>query len=223
MSGADVHAPPSLSTHHGAVRLVFVRHGESEANRLAVFSNRGTGHPLTGLGQEQAVDLARRLEAMDVDRIYSSPLTRAVETAQILQHELGIGFETTDALREFDVGAFEGTSVQAHWREFRDVVEAWMVRGEWDLRVGGGESFRDMERRFRPFVERVAGLPGTSVLVGHGGLYRCMLPRILANVTARWTSDHPLSNVDIVVAIRDRGSLACVSWAGAVIGPDEVL
>ena len=205
------------------VRLVFVRHGESEANRLEVFSNRGPGHPLTRLGREQAIDLARRLRAMDVDRIYSSPLARAVETAQILQQELGVEIETTDALREFDVGAFEGSSDQAHWREFGDVVEAWMVRGEWDRRVGGGESFSEMERRFRPFVEQVAALPGTSVLVGHGGLYRCMLPRVLANVTARWTTDHPLSNVDSVVAIRHRASLACVSWAGTVIGPDEVL
>jgi len=98
-----------------------------------------------------------------------------------------------------------------------------MVRGEWDLRVGGGESFREMEGRFRPFVDRVVALPGTSVLVGHGGLFGCMLPRLLANVTTRWALAHPLSNVDAVTAIPHGGSLACVDWAGTAIEPDDVL
>jgi bisphosphoglycerate-dependent phosphoglycerate mutase len=59
------------------MRLYLVRHGESEANVLGVFSNRGFKHPLTAHGREQAVGLAGLLAGKGISRIYTSPLQRA--------------------------------------------------------------------------------------------------------------------------------------------------
>ena len=70
------------------MKLYFVRHGESTANLLREFSNSGFKHPLTEAGVEQARLVAHSLSGLQVERIYSSPVMRAVQTAQILGESL---------------------------------------------------------------------------------------------------------------------------------------
>src|SRR5262249_42192327 len=149
------------------------------------FSNRGRRHPLTTLGREQATTLAARLHDEGIRRIYSSPLLRATETAEILAAAWGAEVEVRDALREFDTGILEGTSADAGWAIYDEVVAAWK-NGDWERRIEGGESFIDMRDRFVPFIEGlVATYRATAdkvLLVSHGGLYRAMLPLVLTNV-----------------------------------------
>lgn len=83
------------------LKLYFARHGESEANRLRVISNRGNQFGLTPQGRRQAALLAQSLKAVPVMAIYSSPLLRAVETADILARELHQSVQVTEALREY--------------------------------------------------------------------------------------------------------------------------
>src|SRR3712207_5088470 len=101
--------------------LYFVRHGESEANRLREFSNRGVKHGLTPRGREQAAALARALRGAAVAKLFSSPLLRAVETAEILSAAIGVPYEVTDALREYDCGILEGRSDAASWQVYDEV------------------------------------------------------------------------------------------------------
>ncbi|GAA2757664.1 histidine phosphatase family protein [Actinopolymorpha rutila] len=204
--------------------LIFARHGESRANLLNVFANHEPSHPLTDRGREQAVALARRLAGRTtVDRIRSSPLLRAVQTARILGHELGVPVVVSDALREFDVGSYEGSGDPAHWREHDEVLKAWLVRNEGDHRVAGGENLHEIRARLRSLVDEVATQAGTTVLVGHGGLYRCALSDVLANVTPRWALAHPLANTETVTARSHRGGLAAVAWGDLAVDPDDVL
>jgi len=88
------------------MRLYFVRHGESTANLLREFSNSGFKHPLTEKGVEQARAVARALSGLQVEQIYSSPVMRAVQTAQILAESLQAPLEVTEALREWNVGIY---------------------------------------------------------------------------------------------------------------------
>ena len=92
------------------MKLYFVRHGESEANLLNEFSNRGSKHGLTDKGRQQAHTLAQSLQTAPVAAIFSSPLLRARQTAEILSQTLGVPYRVTDALREFDCGVLEGKS-----------------------------------------------------------------------------------------------------------------
>ena len=92
------------------MKLYFVRHGESEANILHEISNRGWKHGLTEKGREQSRQLAQNLSASGISKIFTSPLRRAVETAQILALELGAPLEVTQALAEYDCGILEGKS-----------------------------------------------------------------------------------------------------------------
>ena len=76
------------------MRLYFVRHGESEANILRIISNRGYRYGLTTRGQQQAVTLAQHLQHVPISGIFSSPLRRAVETADILSRALGRSYHS---------------------------------------------------------------------------------------------------------------------------------
>ena len=104
------------------MKIYFLRHGESEANLLREFSNRGVKHPLTEAGRRQAHVLADALRGAGITRLYSSPLLRAVQTAEILGAEWQVPWETSSALREFDCGVLEGRSDAAGWAAYESLV-----------------------------------------------------------------------------------------------------
>jgi probable phosphoglycerate mutase len=203
--------------------LRIVRHGESEANVLRIFSNRGWVHGLTDAGRRQAQALAGDLAGEPVSALYASPLRRAAETAQILGDALEIGYELTDALREYDCGVLEGTTGHGASTVFRRVLDDWLLRGEWESRIDGGESYNDMQSRFVPFVENLVPsaqeLAGDIVLVGHGGIFRCMLPLVLRNIDASFTVDHGLHYAAQIIAEVTPAGLVCTSWDG-IAPPD---
>ncbi|HVO41606.1 MAG TPA: histidine phosphatase family protein [Aggregatilineales bacterium] len=203
------------------MKLYFVRHGESEANLLHEFSNRGLKHPLTGKGRQQAHTLAAAFRGMPLARLFSSPILRAIQTAEILAEAVGVPYEITDALREYDCGIWEESSDPAGWKIYDQVVEAWQ-RGEYEQRMEGGESFLDIQARFVPFIEGLVSDYGRSatnlVLVGHGGTYRMMLPRVLTNVDPRFALDNHLGNTSAVVAELRPEGLCCLAWGEIALG-----
>ena len=222
------------------MRFYFVRHGQSEANVLQEISNRGQRHPLTDLGREQAAALAERLRDAGIGRLYSSPLLRATQTADILAAAWGIDYAVTDALREFDCGVAEGRADQAAWDAWHWVVDEWFA-GHWDARIEDGESLIDVRDRFVPFVDglttRYSEAPGAIACIGHGGLYLTMMPLVLANWDPTWlerTTLHntavieaasrpptglpPLHNTATIEAEPQGRRLICVEWAGIKVG-----
>ena len=197
--------------------IYFVRHGESEANLLREFSNTGIKHPLTERGRKQAQTLAEHLIDHDISRIISTPILRAQETAEILASVLNLSFETSEAHTEYDVGRFEGRRDDEAWAEYFEVLDAWLLRSEYDVRVAGGESFNEMKARFIPFVETLRNEPGNIAMVGHNGTYRCMLPCILENVDHAFTRHNELDNTAYVVASPTENGWTCVEWCGTTL------
>lgn len=202
------------------MRLYFVRHGESEANTQRIISNRALPHHLTALGRRQAASLAQELRGVAVRAIYTSPVPRAVETAGILAEAFGLVSQTYAALREFDCGEMEGRADGEAWAAHRRVTEAWVLQGDLEARIPGGESFVDLRGRFVPFIknlvtESAADAPADDrVFVGHGGLYGLMLPLVLANIRPDFARAHILPHSRPVVVEARPGGLVCVDWAG---------
>lgn len=198
------------------MKLYFVRHGESEANLLREFSNRGLKHGLTEKGRQQARALAHSLQSAPVAAIFSSPLLRACQTAEILAQALGLAVQVTDALREFDCGILEGKSDAASWQQYGQLSEAWLNGQMWDQRIEQGESFLDIQQRFVPFVEQIVRAYRTSaqavVLVGHGGTYRCMLPLVLRNIDFRFSAAHGLNHTTVIAAELTSDGLVGLTW-----------
>jgi probable phosphoglycerate mutase len=200
------------------MRLYFVRHGESEANVLGIFSNRDVPHGLTARGRDQARALADRLRAQSVrfSAVYCSPLLRATQTATIVAEALGLPFATKPALREYDLGVLEGRSDAESWSRYDRLQEDWLAGRNRDRAVEQGESFDDMRHRFLPFVVGLRRTHTTEeaaiVCVGHGGLYRCMLPLILANISHEQVARLPLEPTACILAEERGQELVCLAW-----------
>jgi len=196
--------------------LYFVRHGQSEANLLNEFSNRGMKHGLTEKGFAQARELAQSLQGVKITKVYTSPLLRAFQTARIVAKEQNVSLEQTDALREYDCGVLEGRSDAHSWEEYSRVSDLWLKHGKHGERISAGESFNDIRRRFEPFIRELTASnragDDSFVLVGHGGTYRCMLPLVLSNVDHAFAISRGMDHSTVVVAESTPRGLACVKW-----------
>ncbi|HNT53478.1 MAG TPA: histidine phosphatase family protein [Anaerolineaceae bacterium] len=203
------------------MKLYFVRHGESEANVLRVFSNRPGKHGLTETGRQQAAALAAQLHGIIFERIFASPLLRAQQTAEILNQNTGAVIETTAALQEYDLGNLEDTSYTVGGTSWRQTMDAWLLRQEWDLRTGTGENFHEIRARFEPFVQSLISLYGARpvniLCVGHGGLYRCMLPIVLGNISFEAARDLPIHYASVIIGEYTTQGLTCIQWGDQVL------
>ena len=195
------------------MKLYFVRHGESEANLLREFSNRGFKHGLTERGLQQAGQLARDLRGTPFARIYTSPIKRAFQTAEILSEELGVPLEITPALREFDCGELEGKSDPESWAIYDRVFQQWQA-GNWAAHIPGGESHFEIQARFIPFIKMLIQKYADQnvLLVGHGGTYRCMFPLIVTNLDLTTLSKLEIHHTMPIIVEPCPDGLFCTHW-----------
>lgn len=149
------------------------RHGETDWNREL----RWQGHsnpPLNERGRRQACALADALEGTSLAAVYSSDLRRASETAEIVALRLGLPVSVDPALREIDVGSWEGLTLAEIEARFPEAVDRWERRGAhgWD----GGETHDQMAARVHDAVHSIAaGHEGEEILVvTHGGPIRAL-------------------------------------------------
>ena len=201
------------------MKLYFVRHGESEANTQHVISNRESPFPLTPKGRQQAETLAEKLKGNPFCTMFSSPVLRARETAEILSAALGIPYQVTEALREYDCGILEEKSDEESWGHHNQYYEDWVLRGQYTNKPEGGECFLDIQSRFVPFIENLTQGDGDKniLLVGHGGLFTLMLPLVLTNIDHAFTTSRGLGNAWYVLARQGADGLVCLRWGEQVL------
>lgn len=125
--------------------LTLVRHGKTDWNE----SGRCQGVsdvPLNSRGAEQAERLALSLRDEKIDRIYSSDLRRARETAERIAAHHSIEVNLREDLREMDQGMFEGLEFSYIRENHSDVLRRWREEPE-TLRIPGGETLIEVQRR----------------------------------------------------------------------------
>jgi broad specificity phosphatase PhoE len=150
--------------------ILLARHGETDWNR----DNRFQGHadpPLNATGRAQAADLSAALVDVPLAAVYSSPLRRAFETAEIAAAPHGLSPLPLDALREVDVGSWQGLTRSEIEARFPDQFARWRDYGSgWE----DGESYEEMGRRvIGALLELAATHEGERILVvSHGGPVR---------------------------------------------------
>ncbi len=150
-----------------ATTTLLLRHGETPLSAERRFAGRGD-IPLTGRGMQQAAAAAARLAARgDVAAVISSPLRRALSTAQAVAEATGAALETDDDLAETDFGDWEGMSFRAAGARWPAEMEAWLADAE--AAPPGGESFAAVAQRVLAALDRLLADHGgqTVVVVSH--------------------------------------------------------
>jgi broad specificity phosphatase PhoE len=183
-------------------RLLLVRHGETAWNR----EKRLQGWhdvPLSDLGRRQAVALARYLVACPVgrvDRVYASPLSRALDTAKVVAEECGLDVNTMEDLREIHVGSLAGMTwaeVEARLPGFREAIK----KDPTATAYPDGESMLDVVVRARGIVSRMArdNDEETVLLVGHAVILKAVICLILG-LDIEYRNRFTLENASLSVA-----------------------
>jgi len=165
-----------------SVLVLWARHGQNQANLTRQFSHRRLDLDLTARGREQAEHLAARLtarlsEAGGSPMLFSSPLRRAVQTAEITAARLGAAVEVIDGLREVNVGDLDGRADSEAWRIYESVLEDWR-QGHHERSFPGGEDWYQLCARLRRALRGIATAArgGVAVVVAHGANLRAALP-----------------------------------------------
>lgn len=158
--------------------IYLLRHGEIPGSSPRRFIGR-MELALTENGRGQMRWVADRLRDAAIDRLVASPLGRCRESAAILGAALGLSPEIEPAFSEIALGAWEGLTVDEVRQRFPGSYEA---RGKnIDIfRPPAGESFTDLGDRIWPaFLRILAGAAENIAIVGHAGVNRVLLCRLL--------------------------------------------
>jgi broad specificity phosphatase PhoE len=153
-------------------RIYLLRHGETEWNRFNLFRGR-SDIELSERGRAQASAAAALLSEREISSIYSSPVKRAVETAEIVSQAIGKAFVEARELSDPDCGLWAGRNLdearRSHPHEF-----ALMKESPSQFRFPEGESVAEVAERISRFILRDLwdGEGGNLLLVTHNFIFQ---------------------------------------------------
>ncbi len=160
------------------MKVILIRHGETNWNRERRLQGQ-LDIPLNLFGVQQAHTCAKHLSDIKIDKIYSSPLKRAYQCAEIISSKHGISVKTDKNLMEIDLGKWQGMK----WSEIKVKYAGFMneFRKAGDLStLYGGESFQVTQKRAMEFIsEFERESDETVVIVTHGGLIKTVVCDVL--------------------------------------------
>jgi broad specificity phosphatase PhoE len=178
-------------------RLLLIRHGRSVWNAQGRIQGRADP-PLDELGREQARRLAERLRAEAVVALYTSPLRRARETADIIGWALDLPVVPDERLQEYDVGDVTGLTWEQVVERYPDVAQRWAEAQE-EVEIpgeeGGGPFRARVVAAFGDIVSRHAD--GPVGVVAHGGTLGTYLNHLIG--LQAWLSPFRFGNGSLSV------------------------
>lgn len=197
--------------------IFLTRHGHTEVSDPEKYLGRRIPASLSERGRADAVKLGDRLKSVPIDRVISSPLDRARETARLIVADRDIDVETDDRLTEFDYGAWEGIPVP----EIEERVPAEYALYDANpaiYHVGGGESGNQAGQRAVALIDYLLEWWGgegdrTCLLVGHSSINRALLAAV---------SDVPMADYRRRF-VQDWVNLTVLRWKDRDSGPLLVL
>ena len=161
------------------MNLILVRHGETQHNAEGRVLGRG-GPGLNQRGRNQAAAAARALSSKTVAAIYSSPLPRALETAERISLELGLPVQTEESLAEIDAGKLEGLTSEEMRAQYPELMAMW-GRDPGSVQMPDGESLGQLQERVWQVAQTLLGrhLEDSVVVVSHNFPIEALVCRVL--------------------------------------------
>jgi broad specificity phosphatase PhoE len=162
------------------VRLLLVRHGETDANKDGIALGR-LDVPLNDTGLAQAKALGVALAAEPIAAIHASPLTRALTTAEAIAGHHTVGVTIEPGLIEMDVGEIDGTPFPEVRERYPEFLAMWMSEDGPGHPMPGGESLVAVAERAWATVNRLSRRHEgeTVVVVSHNFVILTLLARVM--------------------------------------------
>jgi probable phosphoglycerate mutase len=180
-------------------RWIFVRHGESVANKEGWLAGHRDA-PLTEVGRGQARAIRSQIHAAAPVRAFTSDLRRAHHTAELVLEGTEIPLTVSPALRERCLGTWEGQD-KAALRASRELDIALTLHG----RPPEGESLHDVATRALAFLHSIDDGTGPTLVVAHGGLLRVVIG-LLDALSPEQLGTWAIQNTAILVRDTDTGT-----------------
>jgi broad specificity phosphatase PhoE len=179
--------------------VYLVRHGQTAWNREEVFRGRAD-IPLNEIGRKEALLTGQYLRGVRVDSVYSSPLSRAVETARAIGRPQGKEVVISDGLIDIDFGRWQGVPHDVVRERYGELYRQWKDTPHL-VRFPGGESLEDVrERALRVIQEVVTNhTDETLVMVSHRVVNKTMLCGLLGLDNAHfWQISQDTGSINIL-------------------------
>jgi len=158
------------------MKLILIRHGETLWNKEGRV--QGTSDiELSDIGTNQAGLLASSLKNQRIEAIYSSPLKRALQTAQIINEFHSLRIHTYKELMEMDQGVFEGLSFKELMNDKKDFLKQWIADPA-SVKMPEGESLTELQDRAWSIMEHIISQDKNSLVVSHNFTIAAILCRL---------------------------------------------
>ncbi|HAS04663.1 MAG TPA: histidine phosphatase family protein [Dehalococcoidia bacterium] len=159
------------------LKIMLVRHGETDWNRVKRVQGGSSDTPLNDIGKEQAKGLAALLAKEKIKAIYSSPLQRAVVTAKEIADLHNVSIEISHSLREIEAGELEGILSSDLGKRFSD----FLFDSDKMVKIPSGESLPEVQERGWGLINRLSAEYDecTIVLVSHYFVILSLICKVL--------------------------------------------
>jgi broad specificity phosphatase PhoE len=156
-----------------------VRHGQTEWNKFERFRGR-VDIELDETGRRQAEAAAEKIAQWEVEAIYSSPLKRAMTTAQSIADRLGLTVQPLEGIIDMDFGEWQGLPISETKEKYGALFDLWRHRPE-QLEIPGAETLEDVRKRVVATIDDVVAAheDQTIAVVSHRVVCKVLLCHLL--------------------------------------------
>ena len=198
------------------VKLFLIRHGQTRWNVEGRYQG-DRDIELNQVGIKQAKFAAKYLSRVEFANIYSSPLKRALYTAEILKGRKDLKIKVRDDLKEMNFGRWEGLKFLEINEQYHQDYQDWL-EDPYNNRPTGGENFKEITARTTAEIDRIVSenADGSSVaVVAHGGVILSLLVYWLQIPLSRWKSIIQRQGA-INIAVIDKGYpyISAINYTG---------
>jgi broad specificity phosphatase PhoE len=155
-------------------KLSLVRHGKTLSNAGKIYAGRSP-EPLTEDGAGEAEELGRKLRHLPVGAVYSSPVRRAVQTAEIIAAPQGLPVTIEPSLTEILLGPWKGLSEDQVEKEYPEEYAMWQTSPS-QVKIADRETLKEVQARAIDAIGRIlaGGEKGEILAVTHVAVIRCL-------------------------------------------------
>ena len=161
------------------MRVILVRHGQTDWNQEGIFRGR-IDVELNAEGIQQARTIGEKLSKIAVDGIYSSPLSRAMETSEIIASFRNRAVQVLDELTDIDFGKWQGLSQPEAKERYPQIYTTWERRPE-KVKIPDAETLDDVRIRVINGLNSILSdqPDGTVIVISHGLVNKVLLCAVL--------------------------------------------